>query len=43
MNGQPAIAYEKYIINDFLLLVEPFCVWKRNIFDWCNKLQPMVY
>ena len=36
MKGKPAIASLKHLVNDFLWVIELFCVWTRIIFDWCN-------
>ena len=38
MKEKPAIAYWKYVVNDFDNWLNRFCVWSRIIFDYCNKI-----
>ena len=43
MKGKPAIAYEKYVVNDFYDSLNHFAFERGLSFIGAMKLQPIVY
>ena len=43
MKGKPAIAYQKYVINDFYDSLNRFALDEDDFFIGAIKLQSMVY